>query len=61
MDTSDSVIKFDENGICDHCNNYFKNILPNWQPNINKQKQLELLSSKIRKEGEGKNMIALLG
>jgi len=27
MDTSDSLIEFDENGVCDYCNNFKTNIL----------------------------------
>ena len=30
MDTSDSAITFDENGMCDHCQNFYTNIKPNW-------------------------------
>ena len=26
MDTSDSLITFDKNGVCDHCQNFNKNI-----------------------------------
>jgi N-acetyl sugar amidotransferase len=33
MDTSDPKITFDENGICDHCNSFQKNVLPIWHPN----------------------------
>ncbi len=32
MDTSDSGIVFDARGWCDYCNNYHRNILPNWHP-----------------------------
>ena len=32
MDTSDSNITFDARGWCDYCNNYHRNILPNWHP-----------------------------
>ena len=32
MDTSDSSIAFDSLGRCDHCNNYHRNIRPNWHP-----------------------------
>lgn len=32
MDTSDSKIIFDENCMCDHCHDYYENILPNWHP-----------------------------
>ena len=30
MDTTDSKITFDENGVCDHCRNFDKNIKPFW-------------------------------
>ena len=33
MDTSDSKIVFDKNGVCDHCNTYYSDIEPNWNPN----------------------------
>ena len=32
MDTTDSKITFDDKGICDHCNTYFTDILPKWNP-----------------------------
>ena len=32
MDTTDSKITFDENGVCDHCRNFDKNIAPYWKP-----------------------------
>ena len=31
MDTSDTGIKFDEKGFCDHCNLFYKNTLPYWK------------------------------
>ena len=31
MDTTDSAISFDEKGVCDFCNDYYRNILPNWR------------------------------
>ena len=30
MDTSDSAIEFDANGICDHCNTFYTQIKPYW-------------------------------
>ena len=30
MDTTDSMITFDDQGICDHCNTFFTKIKPNW-------------------------------
>lgn len=36
MDTTDSKISFDENGVCDHCRNFNKNIAPYWKPAENR-------------------------
>ena len=32
MDTSDSRITFDQNGVCDHCNGFEVNVRPKWHP-----------------------------
>ena len=29
MDTTDAKIVFDDKGVCDHCNTYYTDILPN--------------------------------
>lgn len=61
MDTSDSVIQFDDKGICDHCNNYYNNILPNWHTdNIGKSK-LNAIVGKIKKDGKGKKYDCIIG
>ena len=51
MDTTDSKIKFDDNGICDHCNTYYENILPKWHTDKRGHKALEEIVTKIKKEG----------
>lgn len=61
MDTTDSKITFDENGVCDHCRNYDKNIKPYWNPNENRIEELEDWAKKIRKEGQGREYDCLLG
>lgn len=61
MDTTDSRITFDENGVCDHCRNYDKNIKPYWNPNENRMEELEDWAKKIRKEGQGREYDCLLG
>ena len=33
MDTSDPKITFDSYGVCDHCNGFKRDVLPNWHPN----------------------------
>ncbi len=49
MDTSDSYITFDENGICDHCNTYYSKIEPNWNYGLDKEDELLSLISKIKR------------
>ena len=61
MDTTDSKIKFDENGVCDYCNSYKDDILPNWKPNELNEFELNKISEKIRKDGLGKEYDCILG
>jgi N-acetyl sugar amidotransferase len=61
MDTSDPNITFDENGVCDRCTQYEKDILPDWNYGKGKEQKLEELVSKIKREGKGKKYDCLLG
>jgi len=61
MDTSDSKITFDENGVCDHCNDFYKNVLPGWHTDESGRKDLDAIVTKIKKEGEGKEFDCILG
>lgn len=61
MDTTDSQIRFDENGVCDHCRNFEKNIKPYWKPAENRFDELERAAAKIRKAGRGREYDCLLG
>lgn len=61
MDTTDSKITFDENGVCDHCRNFDKNIKPYWNPNENRFDELQKIAEKIRKAGRGKDYDCILG
>jgi N-acetyl sugar amidotransferase len=61
MDTSDSRITFDENGVCDHCNDYFKNVEPNWHTDERGRKELETLVEKIKESGKKHDFDCLLG
>jgi N-acetyl sugar amidotransferase len=61
MDTTDPNITFDERGWCDYCNNYYKNILPNWHPNAKGREMLQPLIDKIKREGKGKQHDCLIG
>ncbi len=61
MDTTDSKITFDERGICDHCHNYYENILPNWHTDEDGRRLLEKTIEEIKKEGKGKDFDCILG
>ena len=61
MDTTDSKIVFDEKGMCDYCNSYYSDILPNWQPNVNKEDELERVAFQIREAGKGKDYDCIIG
>ena len=61
MDTTDSKITFDAQGVCDHCRNFDKKIKPYWKPQENRYDELEKIAAKIRKEGKGKDYDCILG
>tara|TARA_Y100000768_G_C23988475_1_gene690501 strand:+ start:1636 stop:2736 length:1101 start_codon:yes stop_codon:yes gene_type:complete len=61
MDTTDSKIQFDENGVCDHCNTFYKDIFPNWHTDERGDKALSSIIKKIKKEGKGKDFDCLMG
>lgn len=61
MDTSDSAIKFDKNGVCDHCNNFYENIKPNWDFGEDGRKRLNKLVEQIKKDGKGKKYDCVMG
>ncbi len=61
MDTSDSKITFNEKGVCDHCTDYYKNVLPNWHTNEKGRVDLDTIVSKIKKDGKGKEFDCILG
>jgi len=43
MDTTDSKIVFGEKGVWDHCNTYYKDILPKWHTDERGEKALSFL------------------
>lgn len=61
MDTSDSVIKFDENGVCDHCKNFEENIKPNWTIGSLGKEKLDKIVNQIKKDGKGKEFDCIIG
>jgi len=61
MDTSDPAITFDAKGVCDHCNTFYKKILPNWHTGERGKEELELLAEKIRRAGKGRDFDCVVG
>ncbi|MBK7098448.1 MAG: N-acetyl sugar amidotransferase [Sphingobacteriales bacterium] len=61
MDTTDSKIEFDEKGVCDHCNTFYKDILPFWNYGKGNEAALEKIVEKIKKEGKGRDFDCIMG
>jgi hypothetical protein len=61
MDSTDPEINFDDKGVCDHCNNFYRNILPYWQPGPEGEKELMKIVAKIKEEGKYKDYDCLMG
>jgi len=61
MDTSDSRIVFDEQGVCDHCNGFKRDVLPNWHPDEQGKVMFREQVEKIKREGRGKPFDSIIG
>jgi len=61
MDTSDSKIVFDEKGVCDHCNSFYRHTLPNWHTDEAGRHELDAIVAKIKRAGEGRDFDCIIG
>lgn len=61
MDASDSRIVFDKNGVCDHCNDFYQNVLPNWHTDERGRLELEKIVRDIKRAGAKHDFDCLLG
>lgn len=61
MDSTDSKIVFDEKGVCDHCNTFYRQTLPNWHTEERGRRDLAELVTKIRRAGAGKEFDCIIG
>jgi len=61
MDTTDSEITFDENGVCDHCHSFYEHTLPAWHTDARGWDELQSLVVKIKREGQGKDFDCIMG
>ena len=61
MDTSDTKIEFDANGVCDHCRSYYSHTLPNWHTDERGSRDLERMVESIRRAGKGRDFDCIIG
>jgi N-acetyl sugar amidotransferase len=61
MDTSDSNITFDARGWCDYCNNFHRNILPNWHPDEQGEREILAIAEGIKRDGKARAHDCLIG
>jgi N-acetyl sugar amidotransferase len=61
MDTSDPKITFDEKGVCDHCNGYYRDVLPNWHPNEKGKEIFRKQVEEIKRKSKGKPYDSIMG
>jgi len=61
MDTSDSKIRFNEQGVCDHCITFDTKIKPHWHTDERGSRALDAMVDEIRREGRGKDFDCIIG
>lgn len=61
MNTTDTNLVLDENGVCDRCHDYEEIVLPWWNHGKGHEEELKKLIADIKKSGEGKEYDCLLG
>jgi N-acetyl sugar amidotransferase len=61
MDTTDSKIVFDDKGVCDHCNSFYRDILPNWHTDERGRRELMAEVEKIKASGKGRDFDCIIG
>jgi N-acetyl sugar amidotransferase len=61
MDTTDPLIEFDADGVCNHCAYFDNNVRPNWFPNAEGAEKLERMIAEIKEYGEDKEYDCIIG
>jgi len=61
MDASDTKIRFDENGVCDHCLGFEADVRPNWYPNEEGKHMFAKMVADIKASGKGKPFDCIMG
>lgn len=61
MDSTDSQISFDDQGVCDHCRTFYSDIEPRWHPNEKGWLAIQAVAEKIKAAGKGKDFDCIIG
>lgn len=61
MDTTDTAITFDANGVCDHCNTFHTQVQPHWHTGEQGKAELEQMVETIKAAGKGKDFDCIIG
>lgn len=61
MDTTDSAIIFDESGVCDHCNTFYRKIKPKWDSSLLDSQKVMGIAERIKKAGRGREFDCIIG
>lgn len=61
MDTSDSKITFDEQGVCDHCRRFYSDVQPNWHTDHRGREAANKIIKKIKMYGRNKEFDCIIG
>ncbi len=61
MDTSDPRITFDDKGVCDHCQGFYRDVLPNWHPDEMGREMFSRTVEKVKAAARGKPYDSIMG
>lgn len=61
MDTSDSQISFDADGVCDHCHAFETDVKPHWHPDERGKAEVARTVATIKEQGKGRDFDCILG
>ena len=61
MDVSDPEIRFDDEGICNHCHNFDERVASEMYDEATRAERLEALVEDIKREGRGKDYDCVVG
>ena len=61
MDTSDSKITFNDNGMCDHCENFYDNIKPLMETESESKAKIAIMAKKIKDNRNNNDFDCIIG